>query len=405
VALPAKATHQQTRAHNQGLVLRTLFDHGPVSRAEVARRTGLTRTTVSDVVGDFLDDGLAEEIGRGPSSGGKAPILVRVVDDARRVIGVDLGERAFSGALVNLRGEIRRTVSVPVAGSDGPQALDALYRLVDDLAGGSPAGLLGIGVGTPGLVDVATGTIRWAVNLDWQNLPLGDLLRQRYGVAAYVANDSRAAALGEYLFAGESRGANLVAIKVGHGIGAGIVLNGELFHGDGFGAGEIGHTAIVDDGAACRCGRFGCLETVASSRAVLERADAAGRERPETSLGRRAADAARHGRPLAIDDVAAAIGEDDEAALAIVRSGGRYLGQAVAGLIGVLNVQRIVLLGAMATLGEPWLSAVRDEADRRSLALLGGATQIELGRTEEDVVILGACALLMTRELGLVPAR
>ncbi len=405
MALPAKATHQQTRAHNQGLVLRTLFDHGPVSRAEVARRTGLTRTTVSDVVADFLTDGLAEEIGRGPSSGGKAPILVRVVDDARRVIGVDLGERAFSGAVVNLRGEIRRTSSVPVAGFNGPQALDALYRLVDDLAGGGQVGLLGVGVGTPGLVDVATGTIRWAVNLDWQDLPLGDLLRQRYGVPAYVANDSRAAALGEYLFAGESRGANLVAIKVGHGIGAGIVLNGELFHGDGFGAGEIGHTAIVDDGAACRCGRFGCLETVASSRAVLELAEAAGREAPATPLGRRVAAAARDGRRLAIDELAAAIGEGDEAALPIVRSAGRFLGQAVAGLIGALNVQRIVLLGAMAGLGEPWLSAVRDEAARRSLALLAGATAIELGRTEEDVVILGACALLVTRELGLVPAR
>src|SRR3712207_2944038 len=123
MALPAKATHQQTRAHNQALVLRTLFDHGPISRADVARRTGLTRTTVSDVVAEFLADGLAEETGRGPSSGGKAPILLRLVDDARRVVGVDLGEQAFSGAVVNLRGEFRREAAVPIDGSDGDEAL------------------------------------------------------------------------------------------------------------------------------------------------------------------------------------------------------------------------------------------------------------------------------------------
>lgn len=403
MALPAKATHQQTRAHNQGLVLRTLFDHGPVSRAEVARRTGLTRTTVSDVVGDFLTEGLAEEVGRGPSSGGKAPILVRVVEDARRVVGVDLGEQAFSGAVVNLRGEIRRTETVPVSGSNGEEALAALYRLVDELVAASPAGagdLLGIGVGTPGLVDVARGTIRWAVNLDWQDLPLAELLRRRYDVPAYVANDSRAAALGEYLFAGDGRSSNLIAIKVGHGIGAGVVLNGELFHGDGYGAGEIGHTAAVDDGAACRCGRFGCLETVASSRAILAAAEAAGRDAPESPLGRRLS----RGR-LDMDAIRGALDDGDEGALTIVRLAGRFLGQAVAGLIGALNVHRIVLLGSVATLGQPWLAAVRDEATRRSLALLANGTTIELGRTEEDVVILGSCALLMTRELGLVPAR
>jgi predicted NBD/HSP70 family sugar kinase len=398
----AKATHQQTRAHNQGLVLRTLFDHGPVSRAEVARRTGLTRTTVSDVVADFLAEGLAEEVGRGPSSGGKAPILVRVVEDARRVVGVDLGEAAFSGAVVNLRGEIRRTAAVDVGGLDGREALDALYRLLDELVTAAGEGLLGIGVGTPGLVDVTTGTIRWAVNLDWQDLPLGDLLRRRYRLPAYVANDSRAAALGEALFSGGPSAANLIAIKVGHGIGAGIVLDGALFNGDSFGAGEIGHTvAVAGDGSACRCGRSGCLETVASSRAILAAAEAAARAEPASPLGRRrTAEGA-----LTLDDVREALEAGDDAALAVVQTAGRYLGRAVAGLIGALDIHRIVLLGAVASLGEAWLAAVREEATAGSLALLAVGTRIELGRTEEDVVVLGSSALLMTRELGLVPTR
>ncbi len=256
--LATKATHQQTRAINQGLVLRTIYDLGPISRAEIARVTDLTRTSVSDLVGDAIADGLVEEVGRGPSSGGKAPILVQIVDDARLVLGLDLGEQSFSGAIVDLRGGILRRIEVPVDGRDGTAALGAVERLVDELVAAVPAGrLLGIGVGTPGLVDTAGGEIRWAVNLDWQDLPLGRILSERTGLPAFVANDSRAAAMGEYLFDVGRRAPNLVAIKIGHGIGAGIVLGGELFEGDGFGAGEIGHTSVVDDGVECRCGRFG----------------------------------------------------------------------------------------------------------------------------------------------------
>jgi predicted NBD/HSP70 family sugar kinase len=400
MALPGKATHQQTRAHNQGLVLRALYDHGPISRAEVARLTGLTRTTVSELVSEIITEGLAREVGRGPSSGGKAPILVEVNGDARHVIGLDLGERAFSGAIVNLHGEIRRTATQPVGGRDGDEALAALYRLLDELVAAEEGTLLGIGVGTPGIVDPDRGTILWAVNLDWQDLPLARLMRERYGVPTYVANDSRAAALAESLFAGERRSANLVAIKVGNGIGAGLVLNGELFHGDAFGAGEIGHIAAVDDGEQCRCGRFGCLETVASSRAILARVRKSAQERPDGFLGRRLAAAGE----LTLEDVRAGLEQGDEETRRVVVAAGRFLGQAVAALIGALNVNQIVLLGGVAALGEPWLEAVRDEASRRSLGLLTGGTRIELGRTRNDVV-LGASALLMTRELGLVPVR
>ena len=403
MSLPGKATHQQTRGFNRGLVLRTLYDYGPVSRAEVARLTGLTRTTVSELVTDAIIEGLVREIGLGPSSGGKAPILLEVIDDARLVVAVDLGERVFAGALVNLRGEVRATRDVPADGLDGDEALAALTGLVDALIALAPdaGAILGIGVGTPGLVDATTGTIRWAVNLDWQDLPLAAILTERTGLPASVANDSRAAALAEYLFEGRRRAPSLIAVKVGLGIGAGIVIEGEVFNGDGFGAGEIGHTVIVDDGAECRCGRFGCLETVASSRAIVRAAIEAARETPDSALGRRlAADG-----DLRLEDVATALEDGDETARRVVVAAGRSLGQSIAALIGALNIGRVVLLGSVTTLGEPWLTAVRDEASRRSLRLLADDTRIEIGRPVDNVVILGAAALLMTRELALVPTR
>jgi predicted NBD/HSP70 family sugar kinase len=398
VAFPTKATHQQTRAYNAALVLRALYDFGPISRAELARLSGLTRTTVGDLVGSLIDDGLAREIGRGPSTGGKAPILLELIDGARHVIALNLGEFIFRAALVDLRGQVQRTIERSVQGLNGDESIEVVHELIEELSPGAPETLLGIGVGTPGIVDATTGTIRWAVNLDWQDLPLGEILRARHGVPVEVANDSRAAALAIELFSG-ARSTNLVAIQVGRGIGAGVVLGGELFHGDGFGAGEIGHVVVDDDGAECRCGRFGCLETVASSRAIIHSATAAARADPASNLGRQLA--ANGSGELTLDDVRAALEEGDEAARRTVVSAGRFLGQAVAGLIGVLDVERIVLHGSVASLGEPWLEAVRDEARRRSLGLLVRDVSIEVAPPIGDLVVMGASALLLTAELGL----
>src|SRR5258706_7270731 len=205
MALPTKATHQQTRVHNERLVVRTLYDLGPISRAEVARLTGLTRTTVSAVVSDLLEDGVVREIGRGPSSGGNAPILLKVDDDARLVVGLDLGEEHFAGSLVKLRREMRRTVELAVDGRDGDAALELGFDLLDQLLDGSTAPLLGIGIGTPGLVESRTGTIRRAVNLDWRDLPPGEIVAERYDVPVNVANDSQAAPLPEDTYAGGDR--------------------------------------------------------------------------------------------------------------------------------------------------------------------------------------------------------
>jgi predicted NBD/HSP70 family sugar kinase/biotin operon repressor len=398
--LPAKATHAQTREHNHRLVLRTVYDYGPISRAEVARSTGLTRTTVSDVVTDLLEDGMVEEVGRGRSTGGKAPILLEIVDDARQVIGLDLGEGTFAGALVNLRGEIRRVVELPVEGRDGDEALALVFRLVEELLDEAATPPLGIGVGTPGLVDTRTGTIRWAVNLDWQDLPLGGLLSERFGLPANVANDSQAAALAEYTFGSDGRRRpNLITIKIGRGIGAGLILNGALFQGDGFGAGEIGHVAVVDDGAACRCGRFGCLETVASSRAIVARAAALAEELDTPLDGPGIGGAPDH--PEAFDAVVAAFAAGHPAARTAALEAARFLGRAVAGLIGALNIGRIVLDGPVTAFGDEWLAAVADEARRRALGLLAADTEIEFGRLAPNVVVRGASALLINRELGL----
>jgi predicted NBD/HSP70 family sugar kinase len=367
-SLPERATHQQTRTFNQQLVLRAVYDRSAISRAEISRVTGLTRTSVSALVSSLLTDGLLEETGRGPSTGGKAPILLRVRAGGRHLIGIDLGEAEFTGAVVDLRGNILRSQTIALDGRDGEDAIQVVLALIDELIGGNGTSpILGIGVGSPGIVDPRTGTVRWGVSLGWTDLPLGQMIEARYGVPAVVANDSHAAALAELTFGLESRPTNLVVVRVGRGLGAGLIINGQPFHGDGSGAGEIGHARIAESDEKCRCGRVGCLETVASMRGMVARANAA--------------------NPGITDDaslVAAVQAGDEQATAAVVRAG-EVLGHAIGTLIATLNIRHILLVGALAE--------------------LTNETTIELGAAHEDIVLLGASALLMTNELGLSLAR
>ncbi len=385
--LPEKATHQQTRTFNQQLVLRALHDHSPLSRADLARLTGLTRTSVGDLVGTLLDDGLIEEVGRGQSSGGKSPILLRVAPDGRHVIGLDLGEAQFSGAVVNLRGTILRSIHLPLDGRNGDAAVELVFQLVDALRADDWPPLLGIGIGAPGIIDTSTGTVRWSVNLNWADVRLGPLLEQRYGVPVVVANDSHAAALAQLTFFHRPRPNNLIVIKVGRGVGAGIILNGQLFQGDGYGAGEFGHVSVGSANAPCRCGREGCLETMTSMRALVDAAGAL---------------------ELSITDetgLAAAFLAGVTGIRQIVLDAARELGVAVGWLIGVLNVRHVLVVGPVAAFGEDWLGEVRRSARSSVLAVLARDTQIEFGYGRDDVVVLGASALLMEQQLGLGLAR
>jgi N-acetylglucosamine repressor len=394
-----KATHQQTRAYNSQLVLRTVYDRSAISRSDIARMTGLTPTSVSDLVREIIDAGLIEEMGRGPSTGGKAPILLRVVPRGREVIGLDLDGKAFTGVRVDLRGQILRAAERPLEGRDGQEALGLVFSLLDELTEWSPAPLLGIGIGAPGVIDTATGIVRWAANLDWSDLPLGSLVAERCETTVNVGNDSQAAALAEYTFGGAPRPENLIVVKVGQGIGAGIILGGRLYQGDGYGAGEIGHTTVVEDGEPCRCGSLGCLETVASVRAIVARVRHLAAHRPASSI--LPADAAR------LDEAAvvAAFLAGDEVARTVVEDAARQLGRALAGLVGAFNVRQIRIVGSVHAFGDPWLEVVRREVRSHAMPLLAHETDVEFGRTQEHVVALGAGALLLTRELGLSLAR
>jgi predicted NBD/HSP70 family sugar kinase len=191
-----------------------------------------------------------------------------------------------------------------------------------------------------------------------------------------------------------------VVVKVGRGIGAGIVIGGQLYAGEGSGAGEIGHSAIADNYRPCRCGSVGCLETLASTRAVVQRARELAPHAPDSVLNVPA-----RSEPIDFDELVRAFTDGDDLAREVLLDSARHLGRAIGGLIGTLSIRHVVLVGEMTRFGEPWLTAVRREAHRSALAILADATTIEIGRPGDDLVVLGAAALLMTRELGLAFTR
>jgi predicted NBD/HSP70 family sugar kinase len=379
-----KATREFTKQHNSRLVLKTIYEQDVISRAELARLTHLTRATVSNIVADLIDEELVVETGLGPSIGGKPPRLLNFAGDARQMLCLDLSTSYFRGAWVNLRGMIRSQVQIPVDGRTASTALSLVYELVDQLVAQNHLPILGIGIGTPGLVDSEQGIVQEAVNLGWHELPLKTLLEQHTGRPVYIANDSHLAALASYTF-DPHNSQNLALIKAGRGIGAGIVLGGQLHYGDGFGAGEIGHVVVVEDGELCSCGNRGCLETVASIRGILQQvARQSGQATPTW------------------DEVVQAVQQGDGMMEAILQQAGAHMGTAVAHLIAILNIKQIVLAGQLTRAGEPFLAGVRTAVQQRVLPAVAAGTNICCTTLGDDIVLMGASAFVLKQQLGVI---
>jgi N-acetylglucosamine repressor len=373
-----KATRQHTKAHNARLVLKLIYDQGEISRADIARATRLTRPTVSSIVDELIENEFVIETGRGPSAGGKRPTLLSVAHDAHQLLCIDLGSHEFRGAVANLRGEIQAQVAFPLDQQTETAALALVYDLVDRLAAAADHPILGIGIGTPGLVDPVAGVIRRAVNLNWNDLPLRDLLAARYDLPVYVANDSHMAALAEYTFGPLRDSKNLIVIKIGRGVGAGIVLHGQPFYGDGMGAGEIGHVVVEEDGRNCTCGNAGCLETVAGTAAMMAQAD------------------------MGWEALVEAYDAGDPAVVAIVQRAANFLGRAIANLVGSLNVHHVALAGRVNRFGPAFLAWIQAELQQRVMPSMAADTQVSYSAHGAEIVMLGCSAMILNQELGII---
>jgi len=361
-----KLLQEDARKHHRSLLLQSLFRGGPASRADLARATGLTRVTVSDLVGQLVEDGLVEELGaREETRVGKPATLVGFAPDAARIVCLDLSrDDRMVGAVLSVTGQVKSRRSVAVNERKGDQAVALVHRLAKELIAAADRPVLGIGVGSPGIVD-ASGTVLDAPNLAWHGTPLAQILSDRLGVAAYVANDANTAALGEHTF-GQAKGGGLMVLRVGKGVGAGLILEGALLHGHRSAAGEIGHVVVDDGGEECACGRTSCLETL-----------------------------------LAVPHLKARIaGKSPAQAEQLLSDTGRRLGAALAPIIGTLNLHELVLSGPPELLDGPLLAAAAATIRRSTMPVIGDDLQLRTSALGEDVVLVGAAVLVLAAELG-----
>lgn len=385
--------HQKTardiRRANRSILLTRLYFDPPQSRLELARTTGLSSATVSNLTGEFVDEGLVVTAGQVESDGGRPRVLLKVAAEYGYFVGVDVGETGVKAELFDLAMTRLAELSRPSASprplpGDVADAVAAACATLLAQAALQPDQLIGVGIAVPGTVEHTGDQIVHAPTIGWSAVPLGKLLHER-GLTAplFIANGAKAQSLAEMWF-GAGRGSrDAVVALVGSGVGAAVITGGTTYGGVSGSAGEWGHTPLVFDGRACRCGSRGCLEAYIGAEGLLElyAERAGGTPNPDETAG--------------FDELLAAATTSADAA-AVLETAAAHLGAGIGGLINLLNPERVVLGGwTGVALGERYLEQIRASAARHSLAHIFERTDIALAEHGPDAIAFGAATLAL----------
>ncbi|MEV8316476.1 ROK family transcriptional regulator [Streptomyces sp. NPDC059900] len=384
--MPGAPDHPVSQPSSPGEVLALLRTGAVETRADIARMTGLARSTVSQRVDALIAHGFVTEEADGGSTGGRPPRRLRLRTREHAVAGVDLGASHCRVALLDIGGEVLAVREDPISIADGPREVlghveRTLHALLDE-AGRDSASLQSIGVGVPGPVEFSTGRpVDPPIMPGWHQFPIPEFFAERFGPRALVDNDVNVMALAEQRRAfPDTR--YLLYIKVGTGIGCGIVADGRLHRGAQGSAGDIGHIRVGDIEDPCRCGNSGCLEAVAGGAAIA---------RKLSELGLQATSGS---------DVVRLVKSGNRDAVRMVREAGRAVGEVLAGLVNFFNPDTVVVGGALAAVHDQLLAGVREAVYRRSHPLATHVLRIEPSRTGENAAAIGAGILAVEHALS-----
>ncbi|WP_405589027.1 ROK family protein [Streptomyces sp. NBC_01190] len=376
----------QSSLHRANLerVVRAVRLAGSLTQAEIARSTGLSAATVSNIVRELRDNGTVQVTPT--SSGGRRARSVALSGDAGIVVGVDFGHSHLRVAVGNLAHQVLAEQSEPIdVDASASQGFDRAEQLVARLVestGISPDKVLGVGLGVPGPIDMESGTLgSTAILPGWSGINPRQELTDRLGVPVQVDNDANLGALGELVWGGGRGVKDLAYIKVASGVGAGLVIDGRIYRGPGGTAGEIGHITLDESGPVCRCGNRGCLETFTAARYVLELLRGS------------------HGTGLTIPKMVQLAREGDPGCRRVIGDVGRHIGMGVASLCNLLNPSRIVLGGDLAEAGELVLGPIRESVSRYAIPSAAQRLSVVPGALGARAEVLGALALVLS-EMG-----
>lgn len=385
------------RETNLSLVLKLIHNQSPLSRAQLAAITGLNKSTVSSLVDELLARKLVHETGSNNGGTGRPATLLEIDPTAGGIIGVELGVDFVSVALTDILGNIlwrRREDADP--SEDQDKMINQTLRIVKDAitaAKRKDYKLLGLGLATPGTVDLDEGVLIFAPNLHWRNVPFGRIFGDQTKLRIFVENDANAAAIAEHLFGTARQTQDFLFVFAGVGIGGGLFLNGKLYRGKNGYAGEIGHSPIMAEPFqnVCHCGNRGCWETYANQYSIIQRVQARLEVKRSSIIPQLMAE---QNSPLNIALVKQAADAGDREAIDSFAEAGQAMGQGFAGLINIFNPEKIILGGPLSIAGEYLLPAIKETVDRHALPEIDKLVEILLSPFGADASLIGAIAIV-----------
>ena len=372
-------------ANRRTVVAEVLRQHPTASRASISRATGLTATTVSGVVASLVESSLVNEV-RGESAGGKPPMALVWNNEAGQIIAIDVS--GSTGAVIDFRGRILAHRSWPEGHGRGRAALRRLVERSTELANLASRPVLALGIAVPGVVQ-PDGVVTDSIALDWHHEMVSEPIQRQLGIPVQIINDTQSCALGEY-WTEDTGAANFATVRIGKGVGAGIVLGGRLFGGSGSSAGEIGHLVLDPEGERCGCGNVGCAETILAEPRLVERLVGV-----DPSLS----EALDEG-PARLFAVAAEQSKSATTLRKEIESIGTDLGTAIAPLIVLLDIERIMIGGAVTNLGPVLLDAAISTARRRALPSLARRVDIRYSELGAHDALIGAAGAVFHSSFG-----
>lgn len=387
---------QWMKSLNKSIILNQIRTSGPISRAQIAKDTKLTPPTVSSIVKELIEQGLVKESNLGTSQGGRKPTMLVINSKEFYIIGIDAGPKEMEMILSDLSGQIIYETSYPITTSISEvEFMNMLKKGIEEFLetyAHLQKKVIGIGVAMHGVIDVESGTSLFAPNMNLRNIPIKQELEDTFSYVVKVENDARAMALGEAWFGDSETSKSMMAVNMGRGIGAGMVIDGKLYHGEYDTAGEIGHMTLDIHGKKCQCGNHGCLQTVASGPAIAEKV----KESVESGEKSIITD-------MADDDISRINGElvyqaaleNDYVCRTILEETGVYIGVGLTNLIHVMNPGKIVIGGGVAKAEKFILSPIKTTIAEKALTKKAKQTQVVISDLGERATSLGAVSLLL----------
>ncbi len=393
---------ESLRERNRRQLLDALRRRGSASRADLARLTGLSRSTVSTLVSDLQSQGLVVEHdgragsdsvgaeGRAPQQG-RPPTLLTLDRSAGLVLGIDFGHEQVQVAIADLSRTILAERCEPLdVDNSAARSIDVAVALADDVIAAADVGsdrLLGVGVGLSGPIDVAAGTVHTGKILPgWAGVRPAEELAARLGLHVHLDNDANLGALAEVTLGAGVGARDAIYLMVSGGVGAGLILGGELYRGTGGTAGELGHVLVDESGPICRCGNRGCLEMMAGGRAI-------------TALLR-----SSHGDDITLDEVMALAADGDSGARRAIADAGRVLGRSIAALVNAFNPELVIVGGAVSAAGDVLLDPLQEAVHRYAIPSAAADVRITRGVLGERAEVLGALELAARQSDVAAPA-